>query len=99
MARIRIESFEAMDSCMDTRIERLPIGLAIVILAWSLPGIPGQILAQSAPDYRKPPSSEWPLVGGDWGNTRYSTLAKINTTNIKTLKKPNAKSKAKDANA
>ena len=86
MARIRIESFEAMDSCMDTRIERLPISLAIVILAWSLPGIPGQIWAQSAPDYRKPPSSEWPLVGGDWGNTRYSALAKINTSNIKTLK-------------
>ncbi len=42
--------------------------------------------AQTAPDYRKPPGAEWPLVGGDWGNTRYSTLAKIDTSNVKTLK-------------
>ena len=39
-----------------------------------------------AQDYRKPPSTDWPLVGGDWGNTRYSTLARINTSNVKTLK-------------
>jgi quinohemoprotein ethanol dehydrogenase len=38
------------------------------------------------PDYRKPAGSEWPLVGGDWGNTRYSTLAKIDTSNVKMLK-------------
>ncbi len=41
--------------------------------------------AQTA-DYTKPPMSDWPLVGGDWGNTRYSTLARINTSNVKTLK-------------
>jgi quinohemoprotein ethanol dehydrogenase len=38
------------------------------------------------PDFRKPPSADWPLVGGDWGNTRYSTLAGINPSNVKTLK-------------
>src|ERR1017187_9527232 len=43
-------------------------------------------LAQTAPDYRNPPTSDWPLVGGDWGNTRYSPLAKINASNVKTLK-------------
>ena len=42
--------------------------------------------SQTAPDYRKPPATDWPLVGGDWGNTRYSPLAKINTSNVKTLK-------------
>ncbi len=42
--------------------------------------------AQTAPDFRKAAGAEWPLVGGDWGNTRYSTLAKINTSNVKTLK-------------
>src|ERR1035438_3603034 len=42
--------------------------------------------AQTAPDYRKPPAADWPLVGGDWGNTRYSPLAKINPSNVKTLK-------------
>ncbi len=43
-------------------------------------------VAQSQPDLRKPPGAAWPLVGGDWGNTRYSTLAKITTGNVKTLK-------------
>jgi quinohemoprotein ethanol dehydrogenase len=42
--------------------------------------------AQAQPDYRKPPSAEWPLVGGDWANTRFSTLADINPSNVKTLK-------------
>jgi alcohol dehydrogenase (cytochrome c) len=42
--------------------------------------------AQNTPDLRKAPSSDWPLVGGDWGNTRYSTLAGINISNVKTLK-------------
>jgi quinohemoprotein ethanol dehydrogenase len=44
------------------------------------------ILTAQTPDYRKPAAAEWPLVGGDWGNTRYSTLAKIDTSNVKTLK-------------
>ena len=26
-------------------------------------------------DWRKPAKSEWPMGGGDWGNTRYSALA------------------------
>jgi alcohol dehydrogenase (cytochrome c) len=29
--------------------------------------------------------AEWSAPGGDWGATRYSTLAQINTSNIKTL--------------
>jgi len=28
---------------------------------------------------------EWPLHGGSWSNTRYSTLAQINESNVKTL--------------
>jgi glucose dehydrogenase len=43
-------------------------------------------LSAIAQDYRKPPAADWPLVGGDWGNTRYSTLARITTSNVKTLK-------------
>jgi quinohemoprotein ethanol dehydrogenase len=43
-------------------------------------------LSAMAQDYRKPPSTDWPLVGGDWGNTRYSTLARITPANVKTLK-------------
>jgi quinohemoprotein ethanol dehydrogenase len=44
------------------------------------------VLPVIAQDYHKPPSTDWPLVGGDWGNTRYSTLARIDTSNVKTLK-------------
>jgi quinohemoprotein ethanol dehydrogenase len=44
------------------------------------------VLTAQTPDFRKPAGAEWPLVGGDWGNTRYSTLAKIDTSNVKTLK-------------
>src|SRR6185295_657789 len=42
-------------------------------------------LTAVAQDYRKPPTVDWPLVGGDWGNTRYSTLARITPANVKTL--------------
>jgi len=28
------------------------------------------------------PANDWPVVGGDWNNTRYSTLDQINTANI-----------------
>lgn len=43
-------------------------------------------LVAAAQDLRKPANAEWPLVGGDWGNTRYSALSQINTTNVKTMK-------------
>jgi len=43
-------------------------------------------LTAIAQDLRKPAATDWPLVGGDWGNTRYSTLARINASNVKTLK-------------
>jgi PQQ-dependent dehydrogenase (methanol/ethanol family) len=42
--------------------------------------------AQTAPDLRKPAGRDWPLVGGDWGNTRYSSLSQINASNVKGLK-------------
>ena len=40
---------------------------------------------QQAGDMRKPASREWPLTGGDWGNTRYSTLKQIDASNVKNL--------------
>src|ERR1700679_733431 len=30
-------------------------------------------------------NTEWPLHGGSWSNTRYSTLSQINEGNVKTL--------------
>jgi quinohemoprotein ethanol dehydrogenase len=52
--------------------------------------VPSAGLAQRAPDLRpdlrKPSAKEWLTIGGDWSNTRYSTLAQINRSNVKTLK-------------
>src|SRR5262245_50782158 len=60
-------------------------GAAIAFTAFATFVI-ASLAAQSAPDYRKPPPKEWPVVGGDWGNTRYSPLAQITPANVKTLK-------------
>ncbi len=38
------------------------------------------------PDLRKPAGKEWLTIGGDWCNTRYSTLTQINRSNVKNLK-------------
>jgi len=57
--------------------------LALLFLA---AGIIGIASGQTAGEYRQPPTAEWPLVGGDWGNTRFSTLPQINRSNVKTLK-------------
>jgi quinohemoprotein ethanol dehydrogenase len=32
-----------------------------------------------------PASKDWPMIEGNWGNQRFSSLDKINTTNVKTL--------------
>jgi alcohol dehydrogenase (cytochrome c) len=42
--------------------------------------------AQSDADLRKPAGKEWLTIGGDWHNTRYSTLTQIDRTNVKNLK-------------
>jgi glucose dehydrogenase len=42
--------------------------------------------AQRGPDLHKPAAKEWPTNGGDWSNTRYSTLTQINRNNVKNLK-------------
>jgi quinohemoprotein ethanol dehydrogenase len=60
------------------KMHRIALILGLLLVQW-LP-------AQTAPDFRKAAGAEWPLVGGDWGNTRYSTLSQINTSNVKTLK-------------
>jgi quinohemoprotein ethanol dehydrogenase len=36
-------------------------------------------------NHAQPPANEWPTYGGDWGNTRYSTLKAIDTTNVREL--------------
>jgi quinohemoprotein ethanol dehydrogenase len=57
----------------------------VAVMACAI-AVPSAVLAQRAPDLRKPAGKEWLTIGGDWGNTRYSTLAQINRNNVKTLK-------------
>ena len=57
-------------------------------LGWMilLTGIgPATLNAQSEADWRDPASAEWQIYGGDWGNTRYSTLAEIDRRNVREL--------------
>ncbi len=41
--------------------------------------------ANAANDLTKPAGKDWPAVAGDWNNSRYSTLNKINADNVKKL--------------
>jgi quinohemoprotein ethanol dehydrogenase len=41
--------------------------------------------ANAANDLTKPAGKDWPAVAGDWNNSRYSTLNKINADNVKAL--------------
>jgi alcohol dehydrogenase (cytochrome c) len=36
-------------------------------------------------DWRQPPTRDFPLVGGNWANQRYSALDRIDTSNVKRL--------------
>jgi alcohol dehydrogenase (cytochrome c) len=47
--------------------------------------VPGTVHVQSGQDGRTPAGRDWPLFGGDWSNSRHSTLSQINTSNVKTL--------------
>ena len=56
--------------------------LFLIMLGLALP-LPGR--AQS-PDLRKPAGKEWLTIGGDWNNSRYSTLTQLTPANVKDLK-------------
>src|SRR5262249_33710828 len=58
--------------------------LAVMACAIALPS--AALAQQRGPDLRKPPGKERLTIGGDWGNTRYSTLNQINRNNVKNLK-------------
>ena len=47
----------------------------IVMLAFALPSL---ALAQA--DLRQPSGKEWLTIGGDWSNSRYSTLTLTSST-------------------
>ena len=62
--------------------------LVMAAMAWAALGCvaPTDGLTQRGPDLRKPAAKEWLTTGGDWSNTRYSTLTQINRNNVKNLK-------------
>jgi quinohemoprotein ethanol dehydrogenase len=62
--------------------------LVAAVASWVVGALvaPPDGLAQRAPDLRKPSAKEWLTLGGDWGNTRYSTLTQINRNNVKNLR-------------
>src|SRR5271170_532341 len=59
-------------------------GLRLLLAMLSLAIVPAAALAQA--DLRKPAGKEWLTIGGDWHNTRYSTLTQISRANVKDLK-------------
>jgi alcohol dehydrogenase (cytochrome c) len=64
-----------------TVLRRIILLISCVILL-----VPLTVSAQATSDLQRPSSKEWLTVGGDWGQTRYSTLAQVNTDNVKNLK-------------
>ena len=58
--------------------------MCLQLATLSLAVMPAVALAQS--DLRKPAGKEWLTIGGDWHNTRYSTLTQVNLNNVKDLK-------------
>jgi quinohemoprotein ethanol dehydrogenase len=58
--------------------------LHIFLICSVLPPLCSAALAQS--DLRNPASKEWLTSGGDWSNTRYSALDKVNRANARDLK-------------
>src|SRR5450432_2338558 len=58
------------------------LAIAIGALAFTL----GSRAAQTDPELRVPAAKEWLHAGGDWSNSRYSTLTQLNPATVKNLK-------------
>src|SRR5258708_32732991 len=57
----------------------------VVVLVVAGAAVTAVTTAQQFDDLLKHAGQEWPVVYGDWGNTRYSTLDRINTSNIRNV--------------
>jgi glucose dehydrogenase len=58
------------------------IGILTIVGVLALPVI---VAVQSDGGGRGPAAADWPTVGGDWGNMRYSPLNQITTQNVSKL--------------
>src|SRR3989442_2283580 len=57
-----------------------PMSIALALgISWTLAA------ANGSTNWRVPAGKNFPLVGGNWGNQRYSTLDQINRSNVKKL--------------
>lgn len=56
-----------------------------VIVVSTILGAGSPAAQASGPEFARPAAKDWPMVGGDWNNTRFSTLTQINTQNIQRL--------------
>lgn len=65
------------------RVAKMPIrtDFAAPAVCLALSALSGVSVAQT----QLPAGKDWPLVGGDWGNTRYSTLVQIDVHNVQSL--------------
>jgi alcohol dehydrogenase (cytochrome c) len=61
---------------------RRAIGIAALLCVVAAPVT---VLVQSDSGARGPAGRDWPTVGGDWANTRYSALNQITTQNVARL--------------
>lgn len=59
-------------------------GLVIAIAA-CVAALTGDLEGQVPDSGRGYPAQDWPLVGGDWSNSRYSTLTDITTDTVDRL--------------
>jgi quinoprotein glucose dehydrogenase len=62
-------------------MRRILAPIAGLVLAVIVPSI-----ASAQGDLREPAGKDWLTIGGDWHNTRYSTLTWIDRNNVKSLK-------------
>src|SRR4051812_16252571 len=76
---------EHAHSVQEKNMSRLRLILAGAAMAVVLIR-PVSVLVQSGGDSRQPAGKDWPLTGGDWLNSRYSSLAQITPANVKGLR-------------
>ena len=56
------------------------VAASLLVLAIALPAV-----GQERGDWRRPAGTGWPVNGGDWGNTRYTSLTQITPANLNQL--------------
>ncbi len=65
--------------------ERYRGRLSIAIGSCALVGTMAYVALAAVSDWKAPPTKDFPLAGGNYFNQRYSALAQINPSNVKTL--------------